>query len=68
MVRSYDSSHNKEYSIKTIVLINSDANQNCIQEGIIPSRYFEKTAESLSSANGNSLNKRYKLSVTHICN
>ena len=35
---------------------------NCIKEGIIPTKYFEKTKEGLKSANGSNLNIQYKLS------
>lgn len=34
----------KEFSIECVALIDSGADLNCIYEGIIPSKYFEKTA------------------------
>ncbi|KAA0066357.1 Enzymatic polyprotein [Cucumis melo var. makuwa] len=45
----------------------AEADQNVIQEGLVPSKYFEKTKESLSGAGGNPLNIQFKLSKVHIC-
>jgi hypothetical protein len=33
----------KEYAFDVIALIDSGADLNCIQEGLIPSKYFEKS-------------------------
>ena len=33
-------------------MIDSGADMNCIQEGLISSKYFEKSTERLVSANG----------------
>ena len=41
---------------------------NCIQEGLIPTRYFQKTAQSLTSASGNSMHIKYKIPKALICN
>ncbi|RDY13456.1 hypothetical protein CR513_01630, partial [Mucuna pruriens] len=35
-----------------IALIDSRADINCIQEGLIPTKYYEKTLEGVTSANG----------------
>ena len=35
----------KNLEFKVIALIDSGADPNCIQEGIIPSKYFKKTRE-----------------------
>ena len=59
---------NQEFSFTTIALLDTGADLNCIQEGLIPSKYFEKTRETLSQANGTKLNINYKLSNAHICN
>ena len=42
--------HKNEYNV--IAMIDSGANTNCIQEGIIPSKYYEKSTEKQFSANG----------------
>ena len=40
----------QDYAFDIIVLIDSGANLNCIQEGLIPSKYFEKSTQRLNSA------------------
>ena len=40
----------RDFEFKVIALIDSGADLNCIQEGIIP--YFKKTRERLTSASG----------------
>ncbi|KAA0068171.1 Enzymatic polyprotein [Cucumis melo var. makuwa] len=57
----------KDFQLEALALIDSGADQNVIQEGLVPSRYFEKTKESLSGAGGNPLNIQFKLSKVHIC-
>ena len=41
-----------DYHFIVIAMIDSGADMNCIQEGLIPSKYFEKSTERLVSANG----------------
>jgi hypothetical protein len=49
-----------KWSSKVTIIVNNDyvfevdsgASLNCIKEGIIPTKYYEKTTERLSSANG----------------
>ena len=36
---------NIEYQVTSKVLIDSRADQNCMREGLIPTKYFEKTSE-----------------------
>ncbi|KAA0058439.1 Enzymatic polyprotein [Cucumis melo var. makuwa] len=57
----------KDFQLEALALIDSGADQNVIQEGLVPSKYFEKTKESLSGASGNPLNIKFKLSKVHIC-
>jgi hypothetical protein len=40
---------------------------NCIQEGLVPSKYFEKSTERLNSASGDSLHIKYELSKAYVC-
>ena len=40
-----------DYHFTVIAMIDSGANMNCIQEGLIPSKYFEKSTKRLVSAN-----------------
>ena len=46
---------NKELEIETIALIDSGADLNCIQKGLISTKYYKKTSERLSSANGSQI-------------
>ncbi|GAV82546.1 hypothetical protein CFOL_v3_25997 [Cephalotus follicularis] len=41
---------------------------NCIQEGLIPTKHFEKTKQKLSTANGENLRVNFKITDVHICN
>ena len=58
---------NKELEIETIALIDSGADLNCIQEGLIPTKYYKKTSERLSSTNGSQMQIKYKLPSAHVC-
>ena len=55
-------------SFSRVRLIDTGADQNCIQEGLIPMKYFEKTTEGLRGVNNNRLKINYKLSKVHVCN
>ena len=57
----------KYYKFETTTLIDLGANQNVIQEEIIPSKYFEITRESLKRVSNNSLKINYELSKVHVC-
>ena len=58
----------KEFSLTEITLINSGADMNYIQEGLIPLKYYEKSFERLTQANGETLIINYKIPNVHICN
>ena len=38
----------KEFSLTVVVLVDSDVDMNCIQEGLIPSKYYESTTDKLT--------------------
>ena len=57
----------KEYVFEIIALLDTGADSNCIQEGLIPTKYYEKTTEKLSQASGVSLNIEFKLPNAHVC-
>ena len=59
---------NKEFSLTEIALIDSGADMNCIQEGLIPLKYYEKSSERLTHANCEKLIINYKIPNVHICN
>lgn len=50
-----------------IALIDFGADLNCIQGGLIPTKYFEKTTQKVRAANSQELQIKYKLSKAHIC-
>ena len=41
---------------------------NCIQEGLIPLKYYEKSSKKLTQTNGEKLIINYKIPNVHICN
>jgi hypothetical protein len=57
----------QDYAFDVIALIDSGANLNCIQEGLILSKYFEKSTEKLNSASGSKLQIKYELNNVHVC-
>lgn len=52
----------KDKKFELVGLIDSGEDLNCIQEGLIPTQYYEETKESLRGANGIRLHVSYKLS------
>ncbi|KAG6424574.1 hypothetical protein SASPL_114992 [Salvia splendens] len=51
----------KEFYVKARAMVDSGADLNCINEGLIPYRYFSKTSEILNTENGKKLWVNYKL-------
>lgn len=58
---------NNDFKVTTIAMIDSGAYVNCIQKGLIPSSFFEKTTHIVKSASNHALDIKYKLSNTCIC-
>ena len=58
---------NPNYQGTFIALIDSGADLNCIQEGLIPTIYFVKTSQRLSTASNDPLEVQYKIPQGHIC-
>ena len=58
---------NPDYQSTYIALIDSGADLNCIQEGLIPTVYFVKTSQRLSTASNDPLKIQYKIPQGHIC-
>ena len=48
-------------------MIDSGADMNFIQEGLIPSKYFEKSIERLVSANATQMKIKYELNNAYVC-
>ena len=57
----------KDFEFEVIALIDSGADLNYIQEGIIPSKYFKKTRERLTSASGGKMQIEFKTPKVHVC-
>ena len=55
-----------EYEFNVIAMIDSSADMNCIQEGMIPSKYYEKSTEKLFSTNGTQIKIKYELNNAHV--
>jgi hypothetical protein len=56
----------QDYAFDVIALIDSGADLNCIQEGLIPRKYFEKSTQRLNSAIGTKLQINYELNNVHV--
>ena len=56
-----------DYHFTVIAMIDSSTDMNCILEGLIPSKYFEKSTERLVSANGTQMKIKYELNNAHFC-
>ena len=52
---------NPDFQSTSIALIDSGAYLNCIQEGLIPTVYFVKTSQRLSTASNDPLKVQYKI-------
>ena len=57
---------NKEYYFTIVALLDSGADSNCIQEKLIPAKYYERTTERLSQARGTSLSIEFGLPNAHV--
>ena len=55
------------FNFKYNTLLDSGADVNCIREGIIPFKYFQKTTHKLHSADGNLLKVNYKIPEVNVC-
>ena len=58
---------NPDFQSTCIALIDSGADLNCIHEGLIPTVYFVKTSQRLSTASNIPLNVQYKIPQGYIC-
>ena len=58
---------NPDFQSTFITLINSEAYLNSIQEGLIPTVYFVKTSQRLSTISNDYLKVQYIIPQGHIC-
>ena len=56
-----------KYKTHSRRLIDSGTDMNCIQEGLIPVKYYEQTGQELFAANKGKLEIEFKLQNVHIC-
>ena len=56
-----------DYHFTVIAMIDFVADINCIQEELIPSKYFEKLTKILVFANGSQMKIKYELNNAHVC-
>ena len=56
-----------DYHFTVIVMIDSGADMNYIQEGLIPSKYFKNSIERLVSTNGTQMKIKFELNNAHGC-
>jgi len=50
-----------DFVLDTMTLFDTGADSNCILEGLVPTKFFEKTSEKLSTTNDSKLKINYKL-------
>ncbi|CAL9021169.1 unnamed protein product [Prunus brigantina] len=56
----------KNFEFNTVALFDSRADLSCIQEGLIPTKFYKKSKESLT-ASGKSLQLNYEIPKAHVC-
>ncbi|CAL2226079.1 unnamed protein product [Prunus armeniaca] len=54
------------FEFTTVALFDSGADLNCIQEGLIPTKFYQKSRESLSTASGKSLQLNFEIPKAHV--
>ena len=57
----------QDYSLDVIAIIDFGSDLNCIQRGLIPGKYFEKSTKRLNSTSRNCLHIKYELNNVHVC-
>ncbi|KAH1203540.1 hypothetical protein GmHk_17G049760 [Glycine max] len=57
-----------DFVLDTMALFDTRADSNCILEGLVPTKFFEKTSKKLSTTNDSKLKINYKLSSAIIEN
>ena len=55
------------FQFTQIALLDSGADVNCIKEGLVSSKYFEKSTNRVQIANRGELKVEYKILEVHIC-
>ncbi|KAK3195760.1 hypothetical protein Dsin_027070 [Dipteronia sinensis] len=58
----------QDYNLIVNALVDTGADLNCIMEALVPTKYLEKSTESLFGANKQQLDIQYKLANAKVCN
>jgi hypothetical protein len=56
-----------DFELSVVVLIDTGTDLNCIQEGLVPTKYYSKSKENLRSANGSKMQITFEISKAHVC-
>jgi hypothetical protein len=48
-------------------VVDTGADLNCIQEGLVPTKYYSKSKETLRFANGSKMQITFEISKAHVC-
>ncbi|CAL2237337.1 unnamed protein product [Prunus armeniaca] len=56
----------QNFELNTVALFDSGADLNCIQKGLIPTKFYQKSRESLSTASGKSFQLNFELPKAHV--
>jgi predicted aspartyl protease len=56
----------QDFELSVVVLIDTGADLNCIQEGLVPTKYYSKSKETLRSANGSKMQITFEINKAHV--
>jgi len=57
----------QDFKLFVVVLIDTGADINYIQEGLVPTKYYSKSKETLHSINGSKMQITFEISKAHVC-
>jgi FtsZ-binding cell division protein ZapB len=57
----------QDFELSVVVLIDTGVDLNCIQEGLVPTKYYSKSKETLRSSNGSKMQITFEISKAHVC-
>jgi hypothetical protein len=57
----------QDFELSVVVLIDTGADLNYIQEGLVPTKYYSKLKETLRSANGSKMQITFEINKAHVC-
>jgi len=57
----------QDFELSVVVLIDTGADLNCIQERLVPTKYYSKSKETLRSANGSKMQITFEINKAYVC-